>query len=50
MVGVDVFIEPVAMANDFWSWKDDVVPMQNYLGWGILSFLLFLGLFRWIRV
>lgn len=49
MVGVDVFIEPVAMANDFWSWRDDVVPMQNYLGWGILSFLLFLGLFRWIR-
>lgn len=49
MVGVDVFIEPVAMAFDFWSWQDGAVPMHNYIGWWGVSLLLFLGLFRWIR-
>jgi putative membrane protein len=33
MVGLDVMIEPVAMAYGFWSWEGDVVPLQNYLGW-----------------
>lgn len=49
MVGLDVFIEPVAMAFDFWSWKGGAVPMHNYIGWWGVSFLVFLGLFRWIR-
>lgn len=46
MVGLDVFIEPVAIRLDFWSWEGGLVPMRNYLGWWGLSFLLFLGLFR----
>lgn len=49
MVGVDVFIEPVAMSFDFWSWQEGVVPMRNYLGWWVVSLMVFLGLFRWIR-
>ncbi len=33
MVALDVLIEPVAMRYDFWSWKHDMVPIQNYIGW-----------------
>lgn len=49
MVGVDVLIEPVAMAFDLWHWQDGSVPHQNYLGWWIVSFTLFSGLFHWVR-
>lgn len=49
MVGLDVFIEPVAMAFDFWSWDQGTVPMHNYVGWWVVSVLVFLGLFRWLR-
>ena len=48
MVGIDVFIEPVAIAYDFWSWEQGIIPTQNYLGWWGVSFLLFLILFRHI--
>mgnify|MGYP000848338629 CR=1 FL=1 len=34
---MDTLIEPVAIRFDFWSWKGGVVPMQNYIGWFIVS-------------
>ena len=37
---IDVALEPAAIALNFWSWKGNVVPMQNYLSWYIISFLL----------
>ncbi|NJL75319.1 MAG: carotenoid biosynthesis protein [Saprospiraceae bacterium] len=40
MVVLDVLIEPVAIALDFWSWESGVVPLQNYLMWWIVSFAL----------
>jgi len=40
MVMMDFLIEPVAITYDFWSWKNDVVPTQNYLAWGVISFVL----------
>lgn len=36
-VAVDWLIEPVAMHFDFWTWKDGVVPVQNYMGWFFTS-------------
>jgi putative membrane protein len=36
-VAVDWLIEPVAMHFDFWSWKDGVVPFQNYVAWFFTS-------------
>lgn len=33
MVGLDILIEPVAIALDFWQWEGDVIPLQNFLGW-----------------
>ncbi|MFD2246791.1 carotenoid biosynthesis protein [Pontibacter ruber] len=40
MVGLDFFIEPVAMRFDFWSWNGDRIPWSNYIGWLGLSLLL----------
>ena len=42
MVGLDVLIEPVAIRFDFWSWQESSIPIQNYLAWFIVSFLLHL--------
>ncbi|MCH7408014.1 carotenoid biosynthesis protein [Belliella sp. DSM 111904] len=33
LVLLDFLIEPVAIKLDFWSWKDNVIPISNYLGW-----------------
>lgn len=33
MVLLDLFIEPVAIRYDFWSWSKGTPPLQNYLGW-----------------
>lgn len=40
MVGLDFFIEPMAMQYDLWSWDKDVVPWQNYIGWFVASLIL----------
>lgn len=40
MVCIDILIEPVAMRLDFWSWHNNVVPLQNYAGWFGVSFFL----------
>ena len=40
MVGLDFFIEPVAMRFDFWDWEESRIPVSNYVGWLGLSVLL----------
>ncbi len=40
MVSLDVLIEPIAMKTDMWSWQDDTIPMQNYIGWFLTAFSL----------
>lgn len=42
MVVLDFLIEPVAIQYDFWNWTNMVVPVRNYLGWFLLSFILHL--------
>jgi len=41
LLSIDFLIEPIAIRFDYWSWAGDKIPMQNYLGWYIFSFLLF---------
>ena len=41
MVGLDVLIEPVAVELDFWTWFGQPVPLQNYVGWWMVSVVLF---------
>jgi len=40
MVALDVLIEPVAIYLDMWSWASVEIPLQNYLAWWILAFIL----------
>lgn len=40
MVLLDLFMEPVAMRFDFWTWKNHEIPLQNYAGWLMLSLVL----------
>ncbi|MBK8491186.1 MAG: carotenoid biosynthesis protein [Saprospirales bacterium] len=37
LVVLDLFIEPVAMAYDFWQWEGGVVPLRNYVGWFLVA-------------
>ncbi len=40
MVILDLLIEPVAIAFDFWQWESNHIPLQNYIGWFLLSCLI----------
>ncbi len=40
MVSMDFLIEPVAIQYDFWHWAGGEIPIQNYMAWGIISFVL----------
>lgn len=40
MTFLDYFIEQCASKFDFWYWKNDEIPLKNYLAWFIISFIL----------
>lgn len=40
LVLIDVLLEPVAVKYDYWSWAESFVPLQNYVAWFIVSFIL----------
>lgn len=37
MVFLDILIEPVAIQLDFWSWENNVIPLQNFAMWFITA-------------
>ena len=39
LVLLDVLIEPVAIQLDYWTWASGDPPLQNYLGWLVISLL-----------
>ena len=41
LVGLDLLIEPVAIRFDYWSWANEIIPIQNYVAWFVFSFLCF---------
>ncbi|WP_017729969.1 carotenoid biosynthesis protein [Nafulsella turpanensis] len=45
MVLLDFFIEPVAMALNFWQWENEQIPVQNFIAWFVISFILHLLFF-----
>jgi putative membrane protein len=40
MVIFDLFMEPVAISSDFWSWTDGYIPIYNYVCWFIVGLFL----------
>lgn len=40
----DVAIEPVAIALDYWQWGGGEIPLQNYLAWAAIAFVISLPL------
>ena len=40
MLGVDLIMEPVAIANKFWSWEGGEVPLYNYVCLFLIAILL----------
>lgn len=40
MVALDLFIEPSAPLMDFWYWQLGHPPLQNYIAWFVIAFLL----------
>ncbi len=49
LVGIDFLIEPVAVEYDYWSWSAGVIPLQNYVGWFFVSFIMFI-LFNSLKI
>jgi len=45
---LDVIIEPVAIQTGMWHWFGEVPPLQNYLAWYAVSWLLSLAYQRWV--
>lgn len=39
MVGYDLLMEQIAPTLNMWHWKDDIVPIQNYLAWFVFAVL-----------
>ena len=48
LVLFDLIIEPVAIFYNLWRWETETVPVQNYVAWGVISFLfcLLIGLVK----
>lgn len=40
MVFLDILIEPVAIQLDFWSWENNIIPMQNFVMWFLTAFII----------
>src|SRR5690606_7418804 len=40
MVLLDFFLEPVAVAFDFWNWQGGIIPWSNFAGWLVVALLL----------
>ena len=40
MTGMDYVIEPMAIRHHYWQWEGQQIPVQNYVGWFLVSFLM----------
>jgi len=49
MVSYDFLLEPVAMRFDFWDWSANSVPLQNYLAWWIVAFVMLIFIHKNVK-
>ena len=40
MVILDLSLEPVAVILAFWTWENGIIPVQNYVAWFLVAFIL----------
>jgi len=40
MLLFDIIMEPVAIRLDFWTWQQNQIPLQNYVAWFMISFVM----------
>jgi bisanhydrobacterioruberin hydratase len=40
MVFLDILIEPVAIQLDFWSWENNIIPLQNFVMWFLTALII----------
>jgi len=38
MVLLDLLIEPISSTYQFWHWQNNIIPIQNFVAWFIISF------------
>jgi putative membrane protein len=46
MVFLDYLLEPIAAKSGFWIWKNNEIPLCNYICWAVFGFLFQLYLLR----
>lgn len=46
LVLYDFALEPVAIELKFWIWENDRVPLQNFIAWFFVSFMLLLLFYK----
>jgi bisanhydrobacterioruberin hydratase len=46
LVTMDVLIEHIAAEYDFWYWQNGTIPLQNYMAWFLVSFLILLTFYK----
>jgi len=39
----DIFLEPVAIRLDYWTWTGGPIPIQNYIAWFVISLAAGIG-------
>lgn len=39
MIMYDLVMEQVAPKMDMWSWKNDIIPLQNYIAWFVFAII-----------
>ncbi len=49
LVFLDHFIEPVAIALNFWSWENGYIPIQNFIAWWLIS-AVFLSIYYLLKL
>lgn len=46
---VDIIIEPIAIALDYWRWPENNVPLQNYIAWFVIT-IIFASLYKYLKI
>lgn len=49
LTALDYLIEPMAVYFGYWTWSSATIPLQNFLAWWIVSFLMLAFCFAFVK-